>query len=53
MRVRLEADTGGDCVYAEGSAEWDAFFAGVEEARALVKPLNVASNFRGPLIMTL
>lgn len=53
LRVRLERDPLGHCPYAEGSAERDAFFAGVEEARVLVGPWNVAKKFSGPAIMTM
>lgn len=53
LRVRLDGVVHATkCPYPEGSAESDAYFAGVEEGRAL-SPVNKAPyGFDGPVAMT-
>jgi len=52
LRVRLDGLAHVKCPYSEGSPESDAYFAGVEEGRALAPVGRAPAGFDGPISMT-
>ena len=52
LRVRLDGVLHAACPYKEGTAEWDAYFAGVNEGRDLSPVGSAPVGFDGPIQMT-
>lgn len=52
LRVRIDGLQHVKCPYVEGSAESDAYFAGVDEGRALSPVGSAPAGFDGPVAMT-
>jgi hypothetical protein len=52
LRVRLDGAKYAGCPYEEGSAESDAYFAGVSEGRELSPVGSAPVGFDGPVVMT-
>lgn len=52
LRVRLDGIQHVACRYKEGTAEWDAYFAGVSEGRELSPMGGAPAGFDGPIVMT-
>lgn len=52
LRVRLDGAQHTACPYKEGTAESDAYFAGIDEGRALSPIGSTPVGFDGPIAMT-
>lgn len=52
LRVRLDGQQHAKCPYQEGTAEADAYFAGVSEGRELAPVGKAPAGFNGPVVMT-
>jgi hypothetical protein len=53
LQVRVDGRPFARCPYAEGTAEADAYYAGVDEARGLAPVGSTPAAFDGPAAMTL
>lgn len=52
LRVRLDGVQHTACPYNEGTAESDAYFAGINEGRELSPVGSAPVGFDGPVVMT-
>lgn len=52
LQVRIDGLKHANCPYAQGTAESDAYFAGVEEGRELSPVGSAPAGFDGPIAMT-
>ena len=52
LRARVDGATNVQCPYQDGSAESDAYFAGVKEGCELSRGCSPIAGFNGPVTMT-